>query len=166
MQLLLGATNYRVEKEEELVRQLLTRNPEALVMTGGHHTQATRNLVSAQGLPVIEIWDLPKEPLGHAVGFSNADAMALVVDHLAETGRRKLAFLGASDGADSRGAERRAGVPWRRPGDVDCQKWRSWMQVLRRCPCGTARRVSRKWGKTSRHSMPSSAFPIRLPSGP
>lgn len=110
MQLLLGATNYRVEKEEELIRQLLTRNPEALVMTGGHHTQATRELVAARDVPVIEMWDLPREPLGHAVGFSNAEAMALVVRHLAGTGRRKLAFVGASEGADSRGAERRAGA--------------------------------------------------------
>ncbi|MEO1538246.1 MAG: LacI family DNA-binding transcriptional regulator [Pseudomonadota bacterium] len=110
MQLLLGATNYRVEKEEELVRQLLTRNPEALVLTGGHHTQATRDLVSTKRLPVIEMWDLPEVPLGHAVGFSNAEAMALVVEHLAATGRRKLAFLGASAGADGRGAERRAGA--------------------------------------------------------
>jgi LacI family gluconate utilization system Gnt-I transcriptional repressor len=110
MQLLLGATNYRVEKEEELVRQLLARNPEALVLTGGHHTTAMRDLVSALRLPVIEMWDLPKAPLGHAVGFSNEDAIALVVEHLAGTGRRKLAFVGASEGADSRGAERRAGA--------------------------------------------------------
>lgn len=110
IQLLLGATNYRVEKEEALVRQLLTRNPEALVMTGGHHTQATRDLIAARDLPVIEMWDLPRDPLGHAVGFSNADAMALVVEHLAATGRQRLAFVGASTGADSRGAERRAGA--------------------------------------------------------
>ena len=110
MQLLLGATNYRVEKEEELIRQLLARNPEALVMTGGDHMQATRELIAARDMPVIEMWDLPREPLGHAVGFSNAEAMALVVQHLAETGRRKLAFLGASEGADSRGAERRSGA--------------------------------------------------------
>lgn len=110
MQLLLGATNYRVEKEEELLRQLLTRNPEALVMTGGHHTQTTRDLIAARELPVIEMWDLPDKPLGHAVGFSNADAMAMIVAHLAKTGRRKLAFVGASEGADSRGTERRVGA--------------------------------------------------------
>lgn len=110
MQLLLGATNYRVEKEEELLRQLLMRNPEAVVLTGGHHTQASRDLLAARDLPVIEIWDLPQAPLGHAVGFSNSDAMALVVEHLAAAGRRKLAFVGASEGADSRGAERRAGA--------------------------------------------------------
>ncbi|MEM7717948.1 MAG: substrate-binding domain-containing protein [Pseudomonadota bacterium] len=110
MQMLLGATGYRVEKEEELVRQLLTRNPEALVLTGGHHTVGTRDLIAARDLPVVEMWDLPFRPLGHAVGFSNADAMALVVRHLAETGRKRLAFVGAAEGADSRGAERRAGA--------------------------------------------------------
>ena len=110
VQLLLGATNYRVDKEEELVRQLLSRNPEALVMTGGHHTETTRKLIESRGLPVIEMWDLPAEPLGHAVGFSNSDAMSLVVEHLATTGRKRLAFIGASEGADSRGAERRTGA--------------------------------------------------------
>lgn len=110
MQILLGATNYRIEREETLVRQLLTRNPEALVMTGGFHTQVTCELVSARGLPVIEMWDLPAEPLGHVVGFSNFAAMDAMVVHLAETGRRKLAFVGASPGGDLRGAERRAGA--------------------------------------------------------
>lgn len=110
LQLLLGSTNYRVENEEQLVRQLLARNPEALVLTGGHHTTATRDLVRAAALPVIEMWDLPGEPLGHVVGFSNAQAMRLIVDHLVATGRRKLAFVGASPGADMRGAERRDAV--------------------------------------------------------
>lgn len=110
LQLLLGSTNYRVEREEALVRQLLTRNPEALILTGGNHTETTRTLIEAQGLPVIEMWDLPKQPLGHVVGFSNAKAMDLIVDHLHDTGRRRLAFVGASQGADMRGAERRQAV--------------------------------------------------------
>ncbi len=110
VQLLLGATNYRIEREEELLRQLLARNPEALVMTGGHHSDAARSVVEGRGLPVIEIWDLPAVPLGHVAGFSNRDAMRPLVAHLAETGRRKLAFVGASEGGDFRGAERRAGA--------------------------------------------------------
>ncbi|MEO0502418.1 MAG: LacI family DNA-binding transcriptional regulator [Pseudomonadota bacterium] len=110
LQLLLGSTNYRVDREEELVRQLLARNPEGLVLTGGHHTDGTRNLALGRGLPVIEMWDLPASPLGHVVGFSNGDAMSHIVGHLVATGRRKLAFVGASEGADMRGAARRAGV--------------------------------------------------------
>ncbi|MEM1236854.1 MAG: LacI family DNA-binding transcriptional regulator [Pseudomonadota bacterium] len=110
IQLLLGATNYEVAREENLIRQLLARNPEALVVTGGHHTDATRAMIQSRGLPVIEMWDLPKDPLGHSVGFSNADAMVPVVEHLAAQGRQKLAFVGASNGGDARGRERREGA--------------------------------------------------------
>ncbi|WP_425041626.1 LacI family DNA-binding transcriptional regulator [Primorskyibacter sp. S187A] len=110
VQLLLGSTHYRVEKEEQLVRQLLARKPEALVLTGGHHTGATRDMIAAAGIPIVEMWDLPADPLGHVVGFSNADAMRLIVEHLANSSRQKIAFVGASLGADMRGAERRDGV--------------------------------------------------------
>lgn len=110
LQLLLGITNYRVDEEERHVRQLLARRPEAIVLTGGHHTEATRKLLSAMDVPVVEIWDLPSEPIGHVVGFSNAEAMQLIVDHLVESGRRKLGFLGATGDSDKRGAERRKGV--------------------------------------------------------
>ncbi|MDA9865471.1 LacI family DNA-binding transcriptional regulator [bacterium] len=110
VQLLLGSTNYSVAKEEELVGQLLSRNPEAIVLTGGHHTEATRRLLESAKIPVIEIWDLPPMPLGHVVGFSNADAMSQIVRHLAQQGRRKLAFVGANTGGDLRGSARRDGA--------------------------------------------------------
>ncbi len=110
LQLLLGITNYRVDEEERLVRQLLARRPEAVVLTGGHHTDETRRLLTAIDVPVIELWDLPSAPLGHVVGFSNAAAMGLIVAHLAERGCRQLGFLGASGDSDRRGADRRQGV--------------------------------------------------------
>ena len=110
LQLLLGSTNYSVANEEQLVRQLLTRNPEAIVLTGGHHTDVTCELLQASRVPVIETWDLPAKPLGHVVGFSNAAAMELVVAHLVERGHSKLAFIGAGQGEDLRGAARRDGA--------------------------------------------------------
>ena len=84
--------------------------PEAIVLTGGHHTDATRRMLSVMDVPVVEIWDLPPDPIGHVVGFSNAAAMTLVVDHLVASGRRRLGFLGATGDTDKRGAERRKGV--------------------------------------------------------
>ena len=103
-------TDYRLEEEERLVRNLMARRPDAVVLTGGMHTPTTRALVEAAGIPVIEIWDQPQKPLGHVVGLSNADAMGLVVKHLADTGRRRLAFIGATRDTDRRGAERRRGA--------------------------------------------------------
>lgn len=110
LQLLLGSTGYSVEKEEDLVRQLLARNPEAIVLTGGHHTEQTRKLLMDRKIPIVEMWDLPDDPIQHVVGFSNSDAMALIVRHLAQSGRRKLAFVGGSDGSDMRGYARRFGA--------------------------------------------------------
>lgn len=110
LQILLGITDYQVEEEERLVRQLLARRPEAIVLTGGTHTEATRGLLSSVDIPVIEIWDVPEAALGHVVGFSNQRAMWPIVEHLAAAGRRRLAFLGATGVTDARGAERWAGV--------------------------------------------------------
>ena len=110
LQLLLGSTNYAVEKEQQLVAQLLTRNPEAMVLTGGFHTDETRALLERRDITIVETWDMPQAPLGHMVGFDNASAMGEIVKHLADTGREKLAFVGAQDGSDLRGLERRRGV--------------------------------------------------------
>ena len=110
LQVLLGSTNYSVAEEERIVRQLLERKPEALILTGGNHSQGTRELLSARDIPVVEMWDLPADPIGHTVGFSNADVMAGVVDQLAASGRRRFAFLGAEGDSDRRGAERCRGV--------------------------------------------------------
>ncbi len=110
LQILLGSTGYSVEKEEALVRQLLARNPQAIVLTGGHHTDETRALLAGARVPVVEVWDLPSDPLGHVVGFSNADAMTDLVRHLADGGRRHLAFLGAEPETDRRGAARLDGL--------------------------------------------------------
>lgn len=109
LQPLLGYTDYDIEQEEILVEQLLRRRPEAIVVTGGQHTPRCRRLLQSAGIPVIETWDIPSDPIGHVVGFSNADAAAMLVDHLVATGRRRIAFIGGEAGRDTRGADRRAG---------------------------------------------------------
>lgn len=109
LQPLLGYTNYDIAQEEILVEQLLRRRPEAIVVTGGQHTPRCRRLLESAGIPVVETWDIPKNPIGEVVGFSNADAAAMLVDHLVASGRRRIGFLGGEAGGDFRGADRRAG---------------------------------------------------------
>jgi LacI family transcriptional regulator, gluconate utilization system Gnt-I transcriptional repressor len=109
LQLLLGYTDYRAETEERLVKAMLTRRPEAVVLTGGHHSPGTRSMLQAAGVPVVEIWDLPKKPIEHTVGFSNQQAMAAMVLHLHGQGYRRIAFMGSASPRDTRAADRRAG---------------------------------------------------------
>ncbi|WP_255418489.1 LacI family DNA-binding transcriptional regulator [Paracoccus sp. JM45] len=109
MQILLGYTNYDIQQEERLVAQFLQRKPAAIVVTGGLHTDRTRKLLANAGIPVVQTWDLPADPIGHVVGFSNALSMEPLVAHLHTTGRQRIAFIGGDATGDTRGAERRKG---------------------------------------------------------
>lgn len=109
LQVLLSATNYDKRNEEEAIEQLLRRRPEALVITGGRHTDRARRLLQGAGIPIVETWDVPADPIDHVVGFSNAATMADMVDHLLDQGLTKIAFIGGDAKADTRGADRRAG---------------------------------------------------------
>ncbi len=108
-QVLLGYDQYRTDIEETLIEQLLRRRPEAIVVTGGNHSPRARKLLQGAGIPVVETWDLPPDPVGHVVGFSNAAAMSAMVDHLAAQGWTRIAFIGGDDNGDTRGADRRRG---------------------------------------------------------
>lgn len=92
-QLLIGYTNYQLDEEEALVRTMLARRPEGIVLTGSHHSNVTRQLLLAANIPVVEIWDLPKQPVGHAVGFSNLGVGIAMTSQLIERGYQKIAFL-------------------------------------------------------------------------
>ena len=109
LQILLGTTDYDMAEEERLIEQLLRRRPEAIVVTGGRHTPRARRMLENAGIPVIETWDLPETPIGHVVGFSNAEAVKGMVDHFVACGLRRIAFIGGDTSRDTRGADRRAG---------------------------------------------------------
>ncbi len=109
LELLLGYTNYDMSEEERIVKSFLRRRPEAIVVTGGNHTEQCRRLLSNCGVPVIETWDLPEAPIDSVVGFSNAKASELIAEHLFELGCRKIGFIGGHTQQDTRGSDRRAG---------------------------------------------------------
>lgn len=109
LEILLGYTDYDQQEEERVIEQFLRRRPEAIVVTGGAHTERCRRLLVNAGVPVVEVWDLPAKPIGHVVGFSNADAAKLMVNHFVERGYRRIAFVGGETRRDTRGSDRRRG---------------------------------------------------------
>lgn len=109
LQLLLAYSDYSIENEERLVKTLLMRRPEGVVLTGGAHTAQTRAMLRNAGIPVVETWDLPAQPVEHTVGFSNAQAAVALVKHLHAKGFKNIAFIGGTSNRDTRGADRRNG---------------------------------------------------------
>jgi LacI family gluconate utilization system Gnt-I transcriptional repressor len=109
LQLLLGDTEYLPRREEALVQSLLRHQPRAVAMTGGRHTAGTRALLERAAVPVVEMWDLPRRPVGGAVGFSNVDAARAMVRYLHAQGYRRIGFIGGATSLDTRGMDRRRG---------------------------------------------------------
>ena len=109
LQLLLGYSDYMVEKEERLIEAMLRRRPEGIILTGGRHTERARRMLIAAGVPVIETWDTPSNPIDHVVGFSNFEATRALVHRLAARGYRNIGFIGGTTNRDSRGGDRRMG---------------------------------------------------------
>ncbi|KVA06913.1 LacI family transcriptional regulator [Burkholderia latens] len=109
LQLLLGDTDYDLEREERLVRSMLRHQPRCVALTGAQHTDATRKLLARSSIPVVEMWDLPTRPIDTAVGFSNVRAARAMVRHLAERGYRRIGFLGGASELDRRGLDRLKG---------------------------------------------------------
>lgn len=111
-QLLIGYSLYCQDEEERLIRSMLARRPEAMVLTGVVHNREATRLVLEAGIPVVEIWQLTENPIDYAVGFSNRDAGRAAARHLTGLGHRRIGALGpAAEGEaqDFRGEERLAG---------------------------------------------------------
>lgn len=108
-ELLLTSTDYDPDIEEEAVRTLLGRRPDGLVLTSTGHTDALRRMLDVARVPVVEVWQMPRRPIGHVVGFSNLEAGRALTEYLIGTGRRAIAFLGVGRPHDDRGRRRAEG---------------------------------------------------------
>ncbi|MBB5696486.1 LacI family DNA-binding transcriptional regulator [Muricoccus pecuniae] len=108
-QLLLGNTDYNPSREERLVRTALSWAPAAIVLVGLEHGRGTKRLLLGTPTPVFEIWECGGSPIDTAVGFHHREVGATALRHLAERGRRRLAFLGARMEEDRRARQRADG---------------------------------------------------------
>lgn len=108
-QILIGHTNYDPAREQELVRTFLSWSPSGVVLTGLGHSRATRQMLEASSVPVVEMWEIGPHPIDLMVGFSHADVGRLQTRHLIERGCRAIAFIGAQLEKDGRAAQRGQG---------------------------------------------------------
>ncbi|VXC68399.1 Transcriptional regulator, LacI family [Burkholderia sp. 8Y] len=109
LQLLIGDTDYHLDREESLIRSMLRHQPRCIALTGSRHTEATRALLRRSGVPIVEMWDFPSDPIDAAVGFSNVNAAREMVRYLAKRGHERIGFLGGASELDRRGLDRLKG---------------------------------------------------------
>lgn len=107
--LLIGDCYYSVEQQLELLRMLLGRRPEAIVLISGLDSPAAQDLLARAAVPVVETWHWPDDPPNMVVGFSQFEVGRAMTDSLIEKGHTRIGFLGALGPFDPNGEQRRQG---------------------------------------------------------
>jgi LacI family gluconate utilization system Gnt-I transcriptional repressor len=70
-QVMIASSAYSVEREEELVKSLLSWSPAGIVLVGRHHARGTLRLLIEDGLPVVEVGDYVDGAIDSNIGFSH-----------------------------------------------------------------------------------------------
>lgn len=107
--LLLSAPDHHRAQDAGIVRALLERGVDAVALLGLEHPSQVFGLLAAHHTPSVLMWAQRSEH-GVCVGFDEAAAAGLVVDHLADLGHRQLAFIGGQTRHNGRARDRLAGV--------------------------------------------------------
>lgn len=105
-QLMIGQTSYSYAKETTMIQSLREMRPAAVMFTGVIEIEENRRALRALGIPIMETWAYPRDPIDMLVGFSNIDGGRLAAEHFAGRGYRRVAFIGRRSG---RGALRLTG---------------------------------------------------------
>ncbi len=91
--MILATSSFSPEEEEELVLAFLSRRPDAMMLTGLSHTDGTRRLLAAAGIPVVEVGNISAAPIDMVVGFSNIEASRQIAAAMIAKGRRRIGYL-------------------------------------------------------------------------
>jgi LacI family transcriptional regulator, gluconate utilization system Gnt-I transcriptional repressor len=92
-----GQTGYGGAREDELIKTIIARRPDGIVLTGIMRSPGGRRRLIGADIPVVETWDLTPTPIDMLVGFSHEDIGAAVAEYLHAKGRGRIAVITASD---------------------------------------------------------------------
>src|SRR3954453_1450235 len=94
---ILAQSRYDAAREDHILAALLSRRPEAIIMVGSPATKDGARLLQRAGIPIVETWELPAEPIDAVAGFDNYEAGVAVARYLVRQGRQSFAFIGGDD---------------------------------------------------------------------
>ncbi len=94
-QAMLAHYGYSKNTEEKRIETLLSYNVDGMILSESYHTERSKKMLKAAGIPVIEIMDSASPPLQQAVGFNNTKASASITNLMISKGRKKIVYLAA-----------------------------------------------------------------------
>ena len=106
LQPVVGVTDYLPEKEERVLYEMLSWRPSGVIIAGLEHSDASRAMLNAAGIPVVEIMDTDGTPIDAMVGISHRRAGRIMAEAIVKAGYRRIGFLGTKMPLDHRARKR------------------------------------------------------------
>ena len=106
LQPVVGLTDYLPEKEEKVLYEMLSWRPSGVIVAGLEHSDASRAMLRASGIPVVEIMDTDGTPVDSVVGISHRRAGQQMAQAILKGGYKRIGFLGTKMPLDHRARKR------------------------------------------------------------
>ncbi len=106
LQPVVGVTDYLPEKEEKVLYEMLSWRPSGVIIAGLEHSDASRAMLKAAGIPVVEIMDTDGTPVDAMVGISHRRAGREMAQAILKAGYRHIGFMGTKMPLDHRARKR------------------------------------------------------------
>ncbi len=106
LQPVVGVTDYKPEKEEKVLFEMLSWRPSGVIIAGLEHSDASRAMLMQAGIPVVEIMDTDGDPIDTAVGISHRRAGRMMGEAILAAGYKRIGFMGTKMPLDHRARKR------------------------------------------------------------
>src|SRR5690606_23535468 len=109
-QLLIASHEYHADDEPAVIRAIVERGVDGLIMVGTDHSEEVYTLLRRRALPYVLTWSTDETQYAHCVGISNFQAMYDLTQKVLGHGHRDLAICGGFTDRNDRARGRRDGV--------------------------------------------------------
>lgn len=106
LQPVVGVTGYSPTKEEKVLYEMLSWRPSGVIVAGLEHSDVSRTMLQASGIPMVEIMDVDGTPVDSVVGISHRRAGRQMAQAILKDGFEHIAFLGTKMAQDHRARKR------------------------------------------------------------
>ncbi len=105
---LLGVSEFSQDTEEQLIRQLLNRRVDGLILTGFERPRGLYDLMRANAVPFVVTWKtVDASESIPSVSFDNYEGSRLALSHLLSLGHERIALICGRTAVNDRARERR-----------------------------------------------------------
>lgn len=109
-QLLVASHEYDAAREVSVLRAIVERGIDGVILVGSDHDEGVFNLLRQRNLPYVLTWSTDETSYPHCIGFSNRDAAYQMAKFVIAKGHTDIALCGGATQHNERARTRVAGT--------------------------------------------------------